>query len=226
MKTKWGALMVDGRGKIGGQVASKNRSGSYMRNKVTPSNPNTAAQVAVRNMLSTASSAWSSLTNTQRAGWDGAVNDWVGTNVFGDVVKPTGKNLFTKLNINLMNIGGNMIADVPIKSSVPPLDIVSVEYDLSSSEITILNTQAVSGYEYLVSATAPQSAGTSFFRGKFRNIYHSPAPQNFSTVVWNAYVEKFGELTADSNVMFEIKLVDTTTGQVGLPVTIPVVIVP
>jgi len=26
MKIKWGALVTDGRGKIGGQVASKNRS--------------------------------------------------------------------------------------------------------------------------------------------------------------------------------------------------------
>lgn len=218
--------MVDGRGKIGGQVASKNRSGAYMRNKVTPSNPNTTAQIAVRNMLSTVSSAWSGLTDVQRAGWDGAVKDWSGTNIFGDGVQPTGKNLFTKLNINLMNIGGNMIADVPVKGSVPALDIVSCEYDISSSEITVLNTQAVTGYVYLISATAPQSAGTSFFKGKFRNIYSSPAPQNFSTVVWNAYVSKFGELTTGANVQFEVKLVDVATGQVGLPVTIPVTVVP
>ena len=30
MKMKWGALVVDGRGKIGGQVASKNRAGAYL----------------------------------------------------------------------------------------------------------------------------------------------------------------------------------------------------
>ena len=38
---KFGALVVDGRNKIGGQVASKNRAGAYLRNKVTPSKKRT-----------------------------------------------------------------------------------------------------------------------------------------------------------------------------------------
>ena len=58
MKIKWGALMVDGRGKIGGQVASKNRAGAYMRNKVTPVNQQTSYQLTVRNRLSYYSQNW------------------------------------------------------------------------------------------------------------------------------------------------------------------------
>jgi len=37
MKTLFGAIVVDGRGKLGGHVASKNRHGSYFRTKVSPS---------------------------------------------------------------------------------------------------------------------------------------------------------------------------------------------
>jgi len=47
MKMKFGAIVVDGRGKIGGHVASKNRGGAYLRTKVTPSNPQTGYQAAV-----------------------------------------------------------------------------------------------------------------------------------------------------------------------------------
>ena len=42
-KIKFGMMMTDASGKLGGQVFSKNRGGSYVRTKVTPTNPQTAA---------------------------------------------------------------------------------------------------------------------------------------------------------------------------------------
>jgi len=66
MKIKWGAIVVDGRNKIGGHVASKNRAGAYLRTKVTPVNPNTGYQAGVRNTLSTLSSGWRALEEAQR----------------------------------------------------------------------------------------------------------------------------------------------------------------
>lgn len=93
MKIKFGALVTDGRGKLGGHVASKNRSGNYLRTKVTPSNPQTAAQQATRAVLGSLSTAWSGLTLAQRNSFNSAVGDWSGTNIFGDIKNPTGKNL-------------------------------------------------------------------------------------------------------------------------------------
>lgn len=82
MKIKWGALVVDGRGKIGGQVASKNGAGAYMKNKVTPANPQTADQTSARALFGVISAGWSSLTAAQIAAWNGAVADWTSTNIF------------------------------------------------------------------------------------------------------------------------------------------------
>ena len=76
MKIKFGAIVTDGRGKIGGHVASKNRSGAYMRTKVTPSNPNTASQSQARSILASASQNWRNLTDSQRKAWNNAVSDW------------------------------------------------------------------------------------------------------------------------------------------------------
>jgi hypothetical protein len=44
MKMKFGAIVTEGRGKIGGHVASKNKSGAYLRTKVTPVNRQSVAQ--------------------------------------------------------------------------------------------------------------------------------------------------------------------------------------
>ena len=88
MKIKWGALVVDGRNKIGGQVASKNRNGAYMRNKVTPVNGKSAGQVTVRNRLASLASGWRGLTAGQRLAWNNAVSDYKKTDIFGDIQNP------------------------------------------------------------------------------------------------------------------------------------------
>jgi len=51
MKTLFGAIVVDGRGKLGGHVASKNRHGSYFRTKVSPSQPASQYSANVRAAL-------------------------------------------------------------------------------------------------------------------------------------------------------------------------------
>ena len=88
MKAKFGAIVVDGRGKIGGHVATKNKSGSYFRTKVTPVNPQSASQNSVRSRLATRAQAWKGLTAAQRTSWNAAVNDFQRTNIFGDTVIP------------------------------------------------------------------------------------------------------------------------------------------
>ena len=75
-KIKFGMMMTDARGKLGGQVFSKNRSGAYVRTKVTPVNPRTAAQPLSRSILGTLSASWSGLTEVQRRSWNAAVDDW------------------------------------------------------------------------------------------------------------------------------------------------------
>ena len=114
MKIKFGAIVVDGRGKIGGHVASKNRGGAYLRTKVTPTNPQTTFQSAVRNRLTAFSQGWRGLTQAQRDAWNAAVSNFSKTDVFGDIKQPTGLNLYVKLNSKFRSsIGsGNCITTI------------------------------------------------------------------------------------------------------------------
>lgn len=93
MKTKFGAIIVDGRGKIGGHVASKNRGGAYLRTKVTPANAQTSAQNQVRNLFTSLTQGWRGLTQAQRDAWNAAVLDYSRTDIFGDIRNPSGINL-------------------------------------------------------------------------------------------------------------------------------------
>jgi hypothetical protein len=218
MKVKFGAIVTDGRGKIGGHVMSKNRGGAYMRTKVTPSNPRTATQQANRALLGSLSASWSSLTDAFRASWNGAVNDWVSTNIFGDTIKPTGKNLYVALNKNINAIGGATIDTAPEKVEMPILGLAAVGIDITEGEITIQYAGDVDAVQVVVASTGPLSAGTSFTKGKFRKIYNELGADLSPELLYDAYVNRFGVPTAGQNISFEVKLVEAN-GQISVPET-------
>jgi hypothetical protein len=129
MKVKFSGIgVVDGRGKLNGTVFSRNRSGAIARVKVTPINPNTASQANARSILTSLSQSWRTLNQSVILVWNNAVADFQSTDVFGDLRTPTGKNLFTKLNANLISVGVSPITTAPLPSDVSDvtLGIVSL----------------------------------------------------------------------------------------------------
>lgn len=226
MKMKFGAIVVDGRGKIGGHVASKNRGGAYLRTKVTPSNPNTSVQAAVRNRLTSLAQAWRGLTASQRESWNNAVSNFAGTNIFADKVNPSGINLFTKLNANLLEVGSSMISSAPLPSEVEPVLTVSATAAAGTPAFSVVftPTPVPANTAFIVRATGQVSAGISNFKGKFRNITvlasAATSPENLLT----AYTAKFGTLVAGQKIGVEIIPVNTVTGQKGQAVSTSLIV--
>ena len=219
MKIKWGALVTDGRGKIGGQVASKNRSGAYMRTKVSPSNPQTSFQLAVRATLAALSSGWRSLSQAARDSWNGAVLDFQSTNVFGDVTTPTGKNLYTKLNANLISVGEAAISEAPSPAAVVEAGIAISTNTSGPTDLQVTCSGLDGAMKYQIVATAPVSAGKDFVKSEYRQIgtmdSGEPQPFDISTI----YETKFGPTVAGKKVFVKIVPVVIATGQKGVGAT-------
>lgn len=217
-KIKFGMMMTDARGKLGGQVFSKNRSGAYVRTKVTPSNPRTSSQMAGRGILGSLSASWSGLTDLQRRAWNNAVSEWERTDIFGDSRKPTGKNLFTGLNKEIEQSGGARITEPPAKVVMPELSLTNPLIDITAEEIN-LDTGAIPvGFKLQLSATAPLSQGTSFVKDKLRVIFYNGAGALQPKDMYNEYIAKFGVPQGGENIHIAVKLV-ATTGQTGVRIT-------
>ena len=207
MKLKFGAIVTDGRGKIGGHVASKNRSGAYLRTKVTPSNPNTVAQAQARSILASLSQTWQTLTESQRSGWNDAVKEWGTTDIFGDIKKPSGINLFVKLNANLISVGYPTLSDVPSKMEVPSVVISSANLIILGDDIGInFDSSAANGIRALVRATPTLSNGVSFVKSQFRVIGSEVVVGNNLTII-GAYGAKFGVPLVGANVYASVQFV-------------------
>lgn len=217
MKMKFGAIVVDGRNKIGGHVASKNRAGAYLRTKVTPVNPQTSYQLAARAALTGFSQGWRGLTQAQRDSWNAAVGDYQRTDIFGDLKSPTGLNLFVRLNRELDLIGVASISVPPLPSAVGAIVSTSVAAAAGAGTIVLTNDGAVPASTSIkVYATPAVSPGKSFVKSEYRCIGSFAAAEASPIDIQALYDARFGAVgTAGQKIFVKIVPVNATTGQVG-----------
>lgn len=219
MKAKYGAIVVAGSGKINGFVASRNRAGAYFRTKVTPVNPQTTAQLAVRNRLGSLSQDWRGLTDAQRAAWNGVVSSFAKTDIFGDLKNPTGFNLYQRLNNNLITVGETAIDVPPVVSAVDEVGLTSITATAGASTIAVVLTAAVPATSAVkVFATAPQSPGVTFVKSEYRLITVLAPSATTPVALGTAYVAKFGSWATGQKLFFKFVFVDIATGIESLPV--------
>lgn len=213
-KIKWGAIVVDGRGKLGGHVFTKTRSGATMRTKVTPVNPQSPAQAAARSRLGSQSQAWRGLSEAQRTAWNDLAQRTGKTNIFGDQYFPTGKNLFTGLNSNLMLVDVNPKPDAPELVQMPVITAMSPVVKATDLEINlgIVTEGTVEDTQIIIEATAPQSVGRFNFDGSYRIIDALGDPSD-PEAVFSMYVRKFGTPAVGSKIGFRVYYISAETGQ-------------
>lgn len=221
MKIKLGSNIADARGKLNGHVFSKNRYGNYVRNKVTPVNPATAYQTTVRNRLGGLSSLWASLTAAQRAAWNAAVSSYGKTNIFGDIVNPSGKTLHQKLNNELLICGIAAISDPPVPAGVDALTSMSAAFAAGAQTATLTYAPAIAADHSLkIYATPGLSAGVSFVKSEYRLIEVIVAADVSPYAFSAAYIARFGAVPAAGlKVFVKVIQVNNVTGQAGIALT-------
>jgi hypothetical protein len=219
MKMKWGALVVDGRGKIGGHVASKNRSSAYLRTKVTPVNPQTSYQLGARNRFTGFSQAWSALTQDQRNAWNSAVADYAKTNIFGDLVNPSGFNLFQRLNNNRSICLQAQLNSPPLPGAVGVIVCAALTADVSDDKIELVMTGAVPALTYgKLFATPPLSPGKQFVKSQYRMLGVMDPAEATPYDATVLYKQKYGSVgAAGQKIFLKIVACSQNTGQEGTP---------
>lgn len=217
MKIKLGSNIADARGKLNGHVFSKNRYGNYVRNKVTPVNPQSVAQMAIRNRLAGISSAWAALTAAQRAAWNSAVGSYAKTNIFGDLINPTGFQLHQVLNNNLLICGEAVITAPPVPEAVAAFTSMTVAAAAGAGTMTLTYAPAIAATEKVkVYATPGVSPGISFVKSEYRLIGVFATADASPLALKTAYEAKFGAIPAAGLKVFVKAIhVSTDTGQAG-----------
>ena len=216
-KIKYSGLVSEMRGKLNGGVLSRNRGGAYVRNKVTPLNPQTDAQVNVRNFFTTNSKAWRGLLQSVRNAWNSAVSGFISTDIFGDGLTPSGANLYQRINTNLLNINESVLTNPPTPAAVPSFLTFSVAIDHSDGTAFLSFTDPIAVTEkVLLYATPGLSPGKAFAKNNFRLI--GVLDNSFETGddAASLYIAKFGAIPAPGQkVFFKAKQITISNGLNG-----------
>lgn len=223
MKIKMSALVSEIRNKLNGSVASRNRYGGFLRNKVTPVNPQTSFQQAVRQRLGSLSASWRGLTQSQRQSWIAGTNAFPFTDIFGDVKYLSGQTLFVKLNGNLLKIGSAVINSAPLPVEVPSISAVDLIGESTAGVLTTLTVDVTpatvpAGFSLVAYATPPVNPGIEFVKNRYRFLGAASVVGGQADLLAQ-YVVRFGSSAAVGQQIFvRFALVNTTTGQQGVPV--------
>lgn len=216
MKIKFGALVVDGRNKIGGQVASKNKAGAYLKNKVTPTNPNTSAQVDARANLTTVSRSWSGLDAAQREAWNAYAAQYPYVDIFGDSKYLTGFNYYLKCNLNLLNSGSATNPTPPITQAVSDivLSFGTIESPDTLPCVADLATLPAD-HKLVVLGALVNSAGRQVAKSDLRQLKVFSSITAGAVNVSAEFVARFGEFAVGNRLGIASFMINTSTGLVS-----------
>ena len=219
MKIKYSALVSDMRNKLNGSVASKNRYGSYLRNKVTPVNPSSSPQQIICSNFSANSKDWRALTDAERLAWNGAVDMWKRTDIFGDLKTPSGFNLFMRINNNLRLVGAAPLTLPLSPYSIPPFTTWNLSFDPIPKKIELNFAPAIpASTSVIVFFTAPQSAGKSFVKSEYRKIAVLTSIDVSPYDITDAYTERFGDqLAGPEKIWLTSTIIANLNGQESKP---------
>lgn len=229
----------DVRNALGGVVFSKNTYGNYVRNNITPVNPQTPAQTDVRNAFANISQEWRALTPAQRDNWNTiAATSYPQTDVFGNQYFLTGFNLFMKLNMSADAIGIPVITNAPIEETIEQITFASITASVDAMGDGTVSFSAgfpgpvntvPSGRALIIQCSQVVSQGKEFAKTLFKQITVAAPGQSVAafdiTAAWENVYGDLGTPDVDGKVFVRAVLVSQTNGQRGAEVTNETVVV-
>jgi len=218
-KVKFGLVVSDMRNKLNGSVFARNRGGAYVRTKVTPLNPQTAAQIGARSLLTSLAQDFRSLTQEQITAWNNATTQWQTTDIFGDSVSPTGLGLYVRLNANISNAGGTLITLPPSPVGAEALTSITLVAAVTGDQfdVSFLPAAVPADHTMYVESTTMLSPGINNANSRFRFIDTAGAAAASPQDLFAAQTTKFGPLVAGQKAFVRAKFINKLTGEVSLP---------
>lgn len=209
-KVLYGGGVANMSGSQAGTVHSHNQFGSYTRNRVVPTNPQSGAQTLARSRLAAVATSWRGLEDNERLDWAALGAQIVRSDPLGQTYTLKGFNAYCLINCHRLANGLALLVDAPSLDAVPVATIGAItidNVDTMTLAYTAVGGSANNSLE--VWATQPLSAGKTYANpsqfkklAKFAGNVASPIDllDEYQAVFGLAQVDGVGE-----RVFFEIR---------------------
>jgi len=219
-KIEYGPIAAQVSGSMGGTTFSRNRYGTYFRNKAIPVNPNTPYQQAVRANLAARSQEWRGLQDEERRAWA----TWSQSNPFIDrlgnsqVLQPNAA--YVRLNALLAMSGNSVITDPPVGDAPLALATLSFAPDATAGTCVVTFTPTPLGAteHLIVNVAVCNSTGISYVKNLYKLTEFGAAATASLIDIIDGIEERFGTLLVGQSVHLSCQVLDNATGLVSAPV--------
>jgi hypothetical protein len=162
-------MISDARGKQGGLVYSRNASGHYVRAKVSPVQPRSALQLAIRNAMCNEAIYWrETLSAVNRAGWERYAKSTPLVDVFGNKAYMSGIAMYLRQAVVRRRAGGVPIYAAPTLPGEANAEICTFTGTVADGVRLTVITPVLVGADYV--EVYRSVAATS----QARNYYSTP----------------------------------------------------
>ena len=201
-------LDVPQTGKLGLTVTFPSRNGLIRRALVTPANPNTYRQLAVRTAFTASARAFDALTESQQNAWIATAVNYRSRPTLGQSGPLTGLQLFVKINATLRQFGLETVTappPVPEFADLAPQGLVITN---PSGVVAIKLTCPTSpGENTVIRGSAPQRSGVRRMPDT-RILGTCPAPVTGSSDITAMYTALFGAPVAGQRLFIEAGIME------------------
>jgi len=211
MLVKFGTIIVDGSGTIGGNVIQNGKAGKIMRTKVSPIQPINEYTIQIKDYFKQCQDKWNSFNASIVDEWNIYATKYKYSNVFGDSKMLSGQQLFMKCCLNLF------LSNLPLFEHAPESPIPGTNIYMGISTITttsiILNFKELpSNYNFLrIKATPPLKPGISFYKNRLSLLYNKN-PDLTTIDLTNIYDHRFRMPLLGEKIYFEWQVIDIISG--------------
>ncbi len=213
-------------GSIGGTVYSHNRGGAYIRNRAIPITSVTSFALAAKSRMATASTAWQSLSDANRAAWlQWALQNPV-TDTLGFPRHLTGQQAYVGLTVRLANLGIAAVDAPPITPAPDGLLTMVQDGDIGAGDVDLTFTATPLGGSGVlwIQAAVTNSQGINNANNLYRLVGFSggAATSPFDN---QAIIEaRLGTLIVGQKLHVKVSVLDDSNGLLSLPLVDTVII--
>lgn len=196
-------------GKLGKLVFASTKEGTVMRDRTTPTNPKTPAQIAVRNAFRKATKQWSTLSAANMAAWKSYATAHPKTNkTSGEQYTPSAFNWFAALATKYFLVNPN--------ATSAPLTPPATNFGGDSLSFTITNPVGSNNIQFTASAANSAGVTTELLVQSLASAGRSPSKSGYRSKGFKAFATgSLSTTVAVSTGYFAAayRYVNTATGQ-------------
>lgn len=213
-KLRYGAIVLDTRGSIGGVTFSASKQSATARSRVSRRSPDTPPNAAQKNYFGGVPTLWNTtLTDGQRDDWIALAATIDYTDVFGNTYHVSGINLFTQVNARRHMAGLAPLTDAPADGYVAALTSISLSATAPSTiAITFSPSPTPTAHALYVRASWPMAPGRGTKTDLRRVILASATAISSPLSISAAYLAAYKAMPSGRKILIGVRQLNTATG--------------